>query len=151
MTGPPHGLLGAIVIADLIQIIYSSTPFGFDESSLAGILLDARRCNERDDVTGALVCRRDIYLQFLEGPEVAVQKAFERISRDDRHLDVKLRVSEPVAVRLFGDWAMLHDPKTSWIWLPAEIADGILERAKPADFKDLFRKLAGKVGDDDSR
>jgi hypothetical protein len=140
--------LGATVIANLIRIIYSSQPFGFDESSLAGILLDARRCNKRDDVTGALVCRRDIYLQFLEGPEVAVQKTLERISRDDRHLDLKLRLSEPVAVRLFGDWAMLHDPKKSLIWSSAEIANGVLERATPADFKDLFQRLAETVGED---
>jgi len=51
---------GAIAISDLIQIIYSSQPFGFDEAMLSGILLDARRCNTRDGITGALVCRRDI-------------------------------------------------------------------------------------------
>lgn len=140
--------MGATGIADFIQIIYSSQPFGFDEASLAGILLDARRCNKRDDVTGALVCRRDIYIQLLEGPEGAVQKALERIRRDDRHLDLKLRVSEPVAARLFGDWAMLHDPKKSLIWSSAEIANGVLERATPADFKDLFQKIAARVGDD---
>ena len=140
--------MGAIVITNLIQIIYSSQPFGFDESSLAGILLDARRCNKRDNITGALVCRRDIYLQLLEGPEDAVREALARIGRDDRHIDLKLRVSEPASVRLFGDWAMLHDPKKSWIWSSEEIANGVLERATPADFKDLFQKLAGRIGDE---
>ena len=60
-------LFGRNIITDLIQIIYMSQPFGYDEAMLAGILLDARRCNKRDGITGALVCRHDIYLQLLEG------------------------------------------------------------------------------------
>ena len=38
---------------DLVQVIYCSRPFGFDNAVLNGILSDARRCNERDAVTGA--------------------------------------------------------------------------------------------------
>ena len=60
-------------MSDLYQIIYRSRPFGFDETSLAGILLDARRCNTRDAISGALVCRHDIFLQLLEGPEAVVR------------------------------------------------------------------------------
>jgi len=108
-------------------------------------LLDARRCNIRDGVTGALVCREDIYLQMLEGPEDAVQGAFERIRRDDRHVDVTMQVSEPVTIRLFGKWAMLHDPARSWIWSQAEISEGALDRAGPAEFLALFETLARKV------
>lgn len=141
----PLILLGAISITDLLQIIYSSQPFGYDEATLNGVLLDARRCNSRDGVTGALVCRQDIYLQMLEGPEEAVQGAFERIKRDDRHLDVTLQVSEPVTLRMFGQWAMLHDPARSWIWSQREVSEGALERAKPADFTAVFEKLASKV------
>jgi hypothetical protein len=135
-------LSGANAIPDLIQIIYSSRPFGYDSAMLSGVLLDARRCNMRDDITGALVCRHDIYLQLLEGPQTKVQAAFERIRRDDRHLDVKLRISEAVPARMFADWAMLHDPARSWIWSPEEIADDILDRASDADLKSVFETLA---------
>ncbi|MEM9128927.1 MAG: BLUF domain-containing protein, partial [Pseudomonadota bacterium] len=41
----------------MIQLVYASMPFGFDDAMLGGILLDARRCNERDDITGALIVR----------------------------------------------------------------------------------------------
>ncbi|MEQ9038033.1 MAG: BLUF domain-containing protein [Silicimonas sp.] len=138
-------LTGADAISDLIQIIYSSQPFGYDDAMLNGILLDARRCNTRDGVTGALVCRHDIYLQLLEGPRTEVQAAFERIRQDDRHLDVQLRVSETVHDRMFGDWAMLHDPARSWIWSPAEIADDILGRTTVADFRRVFEILIAKT------
>lgn len=129
----------------LIQIIYSSQPFGYDDSMLAGVLLDARRCNRRDGITGALICRQDHYLQLLEGPKAEVEAAFERIRRDDRHLDVRTRVLEPVAQRMFEDWAMLHDPARTWTWTEAEIADGALDRASADDFRTVFGNLAAKV------
>jgi hypothetical protein len=78
--------------------------------------MTARRCNVRDDVTGALICRSDIYLQWLEGPEEQVKNTLERISRDDRHDEMKVQVSGGVSERMFGDWEMLHDPAVSWIW-----------------------------------
>ena len=138
---------GACAITDLSQIIYWSQPFGYDSASLAGILLDARRCNTRDGVTGALVCRHDIFLQMLEGPADKVQATFDRISRDDRHVSVVRLVSEPVSARMFGDWAMLHDPAKSLVWSEAEVSDGVLERVSPAEVKDVFAKLAAAVRD----
>ena len=72
-----------------MQLIYSSQPFGYDSTTLQTILNDARRCNTRDGISGALVCRHDIYVQLLEGSEEAVHAAYMRISRDDRHVGVK--------------------------------------------------------------
>lgn len=129
----------------LTQLIYSSQPFGFDEGMLAGILLDARRCNKRDGVTGALVCRRDVYLQLLEGPEAVVQATFARIQGDDRHLDVRVHVTEPVSERLFGDWDMLHDPARSWLWSEEEVLKGALTTATADDMRKVFTRLAGAM------
>ena len=74
----------------MIQLIYASQPLGFDVSDLRAILVTSRRCNERDDVTGALICRADLYLQLLEGPQEMVDAAFQRIARDRRHVGVKV-------------------------------------------------------------
>jgi hypothetical protein len=65
--------------------------------------MDARRANARDGITGALICRADIYLQWLEGPEEQVRKALERIERDDRHLEMKVHGAERVSDRVFGE------------------------------------------------
>jgi Sensors of blue-light using FAD len=62
----------------LLQLIYASTPFGFDNPTLNQILSVARRNNARDDVTGALICRADIYMQLLEGPCAAVTKSIQK-------------------------------------------------------------------------
>ncbi len=132
-------------MTDLIQLIYSSKPFGFDEAALNGILLIARRNNPREAITGALICRQDLYLQLLEGPLAAVEARYSSIASDDRHLDVVKRVSRPVTERMFPDWAMRDDPARSWMWTAKEIEQGALERAMPAEFVSVFSRLANEL------
>jgi hypothetical protein len=112
---------------------------------LNGILIDARRCNQRDDITGALVCRADLYLQYLEGPEPAVAAAFTRIAGDDRHLEVTRLVWAPITARLFPTWAMLDDPARSWMWTQEEVADGAVTRASAAEIVAVFARIAEEV------
>jgi Sensors of blue-light using FAD len=126
----------------ITQLIYYSQPFGFDDAMLDGILLQARRNNARDGLTGALVVRRDLYLQLLEGPEAAVQATFARIKRDNRHLAVKILSCEPAEIRLFPDWTMRDDPAQSWLWNEAEVGDGALDRADIAALRDVFARVA---------
>jgi hypothetical protein len=130
---------------DLLQVIYSSRPFGFDQGVLNGILLQSRRNNDAFDITGALICRADLYLQLLEGPPDAVDAAYARIRTDDRHAEVTLHVRAPVGERLFGAWAMRDDPARSWLWSQAEVADGALTRATPADLAAVFARLAAEA------
>jgi hypothetical protein len=134
---------------DVFRAIYTSQPFGYDSATLDGILMEARRANIRDGITGALICRADIYLQWLEGPEPEVRRTLERIERDDRHLDLKVHVAEHVAERMFGEWAMLHDPAATWIWTQSEIESGALERATPEEITGFFLRLprSGAIGD----
>ncbi len=144
-----HGSLnpaGSQIITNLIQIVYASQPFGFDEPTLAGILLDARRCKKRDNVTGALVCRHDLYLQLLEGPEVPVRATYARILQDDRHAGVRELLNRRIQSRFFANWAMLHDPVKTWIWTEGEIADAELDRAEPAEIIKIFRDLSDRSG-----
>lgn len=127
------------------QLIYSSQPFGFDESILISLLMDARRQNAKNNVTGALICRADIYLQLLEGPKSSVDETMARIERDDRHVNIQIHVSERSAERIFPEWAMLHDPEASWHWSPDEVAAGALTEASPAQFREIFQGLATKA------
>jgi hypothetical protein len=131
--------------SDLIQLIYSSQPFGFDDAALNGILMTARRNNPRDGITGALICRHDLYLQLLEGPEDAVEARYRSIARDDRHLEVVRRVSRRVTDRLFPNWAMRDDPARSWMWTAKDVDNGALDRATPDDFVAVFKRLAAEV------
>ena len=126
----------------ILQLIYASHPFGFNEVTLASILTTAQRCNTRDGITGALICRADLYLQLLEGPQNPVDAAYARITRDQRHTDVRLLSRRAAAERLFPDWAMRHDPARSWMWTQAEVSAGAIERATGDEAVAIFERLA---------
>jgi len=123
-------------------LIYSSRPFGFDTAVLNAILLTARRNNERDGITGALIVRHDLYLQWLEGPEDALAALFRRITEDDRHIDIEQHDAGSSQTRAFAAWAMRDDPAASWLWSPAEIENGALRNAAPGEIRAVFARLA---------
>lgn len=129
----------------LTQIIYSSKPFGFDVSVLDDILTISRRRNSQADITGTLICRHDMYLQLIEGPDAAIQATYQRISADDRHLELNLLVSRTVDERMFPKWAMRDDPARSWMWTPQEIVDGAITIATAEDIVAIFERLANEV------
>ena len=126
----------------LVRLIYASRPFGFDDGTLNGILADARRYNGPNDITGALICRADLYLQLLEGPEAAVEAVYVKIARDRRHLEVRRLVHGPVEARLFPDWAMRDDPARSWMWTPQEVAARAIDAATPDALVGVFERVA---------
>lgn len=127
------------------QLIYMSEPFGYDENILATILATARRRNERDGITGALICRHDIYLQLIEGDEGAIDALFARILADDRHLAVTLLSRVEVADRLLPQWAMLHDPAHTWLWTAEEVASGAVREATPEALQQVFLRAGAEA------
>jgi hypothetical protein len=128
-----------------MQLIYMSEPFGFDSAILAGILVTARRNNPALGITGALICRADIYLQLIEGDAAAIDGLYARISSDDRHLEVTTLSRAEVAERMFPDWAMLHDPAHTWLWSPDDVARGALGDATPEALREVFAKAAAEA------
>ena len=126
----------------LLQVVYASRPFGFDQSMLSNILMDARRANARDGITGALIARQDLYLQLLEGPEEKVRDAYDRIAGDDRHVEVTSLVDRHVSARMFPGWAMRDDPADSWVWTAEEVRDGAIERATEDEVIGFFARMA---------
>ena len=128
----------------LHRLVYVSRPFGFDEAMLNGILAEARRCNARDGLTGALICRADIYLQLLEGPKEALEATYARIVADDRHLEVQRLVHEPTDTRLFPEWSMRDDPARSWMWTQKQVAAGAVGAASRDDILAVFARLAAE-------
>ncbi len=129
----------------LVRLVYASRPFGFDAPMLYGILTVARRNNARDGITGALICRGDLYLQLLEGPDAAVAATYRRIEADDRHLEVTRLLSGPAEARLFPNWAMRDDPARSWMWTQDQVAQGAVERAGPDEIRGVFERLCSEA------
>lgn len=126
----------------LMQLIYTSRPFGFGPEALDDILMSARRHNRANGITGALICRADLFVQLLEGPRSAVTRTFGRILQDDRHLDVTLIHAGDIETRLFAEWDMRDDPPRSWMWTQAEVRAGALRGATAASVQAVFARLA---------
>tara|TARA_Y200000002_G_scaffold382752_1_gene401123 strand:- start:2830 stop:3219 length:390 start_codon:yes stop_codon:yes gene_type:complete len=127
----------------LYRLVYHSKPFGFDTSVLNGLLIDSRENNQKNSITGSLVCRADIYLQMLEGPEEKVLKTFNKIKADDRHLEIEvLFTDENIKTRLFPDWAMKDDPVKSWMWSQKEVAEGAVRKSTELEIMNIFKKIA---------
>lgn len=122
------------------HIIYASTPFGFSRSDLDHILIKSRYNNDKNDITGALFCRDDLYLQYLEGPEKEIDLTFSKITEDDRHTEVQLLKSGIGTRRLFANWAMKDDPVQSWMWTKEEIDNGALEKVTAIEAMEIFVK-----------
>lgn len=124
------------------QLIYRSRPFGFDIATLASILMTARRNNPQNDITGALICRQDMYLQLIEGPDDAIDTLYEKIRDDDRHLEVTLEASGAITQRMFPDWAMLDDTNPSMSFSREEVEEGAADRASEQELREIFLRIA---------
>ena len=74
--------------------------------SIDSILAVSRRNNSRDGLSGGLLFSEGCFVQVLEGPLAAVEAAFERIQCDERHSDVTVVQSGPIAARDFPKWSM---------------------------------------------
>jgi hypothetical protein len=126
----------------LCQLIYVSRPFGFEPRILDDILMHGRANNRRDGITGALVCRADLFMQLLEGPRDKVTATFGRILRDDRHIEVRLVHFGDATFRLFPDWDMLDDPARSWMWSREEVRAGLAADAPAKEALEVFHRIA---------
>ena len=125
----------------LFRLIYYSQPFGYDQIMLNGILVDAKTYNSKNDITGALICRDDIFLQLLEGGKSDVLTTYDKILNDDRHLDVNLLVEEFCENRIFPQWHMKDDPARSWFWTKEQISSGILKTISTNEVIEAFKKV----------
>ena len=120
------------------HLIYSSRPFGFDQNTLNGILVTSIDNNKKGHITGALICRSDLYLQYLEGPTETIDETFDKIKRDDRHVEVKILKEGMHSERLFPRWAMRDDPVTSWMWSREEVDKGALDTIGAEEALSIF-------------
>lgn len=93
------------------QLIYISTARAMVPSAadVEEILRVSRVNNQRDDLTGLLIVGGRRFLQVLEGPTSALQRAYGHIKNDPRHFAMVELGRKQVADRSFGNWAMGHE------------------------------------------
>ena len=100
----------------MLRLIYSSRAAReMTVNDLEQILGVSRARNALAGITGLLLYRDGIFLQCLEGGEMAVRETYARIQRDPRHNRLLHLIEERIEQRSFPDWAMeFRRPEMPW-------------------------------------
>lgn len=99
---------------NLVRLIYTSTHSDtFEAKDIEDILITARNHNDRNAITGILTFNQKYFLQCLEGPSSKVNKTYQRILADDRHVAPALLSFRHIASRCFSSWNMAYVPGSS--------------------------------------
>ncbi len=93
----------------MIRLLYSSeAAHDLTEQDIANILQKSNKNNPSEGITGVLVYGGNLFMQVLEGPELAVLKKYTTICDDKRNTNNKIIFITYTDNRLFGKWAMCH-------------------------------------------
>jgi len=95
----------------MYHLIYMSSavqPLYDDE--LAALLEQARRRNELDNITGALVYGDGRFMQIVEGEKSALDDLYNRLSQDKRHVGLVKLADKEIETRSFAEWSMAFQP-----------------------------------------
>ncbi len=90
----------------IAQVVPEASDPSVLEREIRSILTAARRNNQVEHITGALLFTASGFAQVLEGPREVVERRFERIGADPRHADVTVLTFTPTERRSFPDWSM---------------------------------------------
>jgi hypothetical protein len=94
-------------VTTLSTIVYhSKATIAFSELDLLYLLAEARARNRSEGVTGLLVFDRGAFFQWIEGPNVPLQRVWNTIQRDPRHHQIQVLADMSIPMRLFQDWHM---------------------------------------------
>lgn len=97
----------SLTVPNLIHCIYASAAApDLSDQEVARMLERARAKNNLLGLTGMLLYCDNSFFQVLEGPQLAVDAVYEKISSDARHVQITRIIREPIAQRQFGDWTM---------------------------------------------
>ncbi len=133
----------------LFHLIYSSqATVRLGQAGLLDLLKHARLRNEPRGLTGMLLYRDGLYLQFLEGTPNEVAGLLDRLRGDPRHKNIRIRREGNLTRRLFPNWSMAYKSlaglRTSLVPGYSECLQGHYEDSEQADPTEL---LAGMFRD----
>ena len=127
------------------NLIYVSNPVGFNEKNIKNILETSNINNKKNKVTGCLIYRQDLYLQFLEGPQKELEFTYNKILSDKRHTDIHKLSENSTKRRLFTNWAMRGDPLMTSMWTHKDIKDGKVKKLNSNEALKLFEKFSREI------
>ena len=126
---------------ELKQVIYVSERTDLSEESLTNIFDTSNKNNPEKNITGCLLIGSNSYLQFLEGPSLAVEALYSKIKVDSRHKNVKKLHDQSINEKLFSSWSMKSAPFYNLEWSNQEFDTGNFLNIKPESAKNIFYSI----------
>jgi hypothetical protein len=119
----------------LYSLLYVSTAqVLFTPPRIEELLATSRANNARDHITGLLLFRDGAFMQFIEGPEAAVERVFRKIKADERHFAIETISEGSIPRRRFPGSPMgfcnLRDHAVRQLPGFAEFSDTMLSTAE---------------------
>ena len=127
--------------AELKQVIYVSEKTDFSDNSLTNIFDTSEKNNPEKGITGCLLIGSNSYLQFLEGPSLAVEELYSKIKIDSRHKNVKKLHDQSIDEKLFSSWSMKFTPFDNLEWSKQDFDSGNFLNIKPEGAINVFRSI----------
>lgn len=94
----------------MFSLVYRSrASLVFREDQIQDMLAQARRFNQKNNITGCLLYYQGEFLQYLEGEKVEVLTLYEKIEEDIRHSQVELLSHNEIFERVFENWEMAYE------------------------------------------
>jgi len=94
-------------MTELYHIAYISFSYkSLSEKELKDLLLEIRKKNADQKITGLLLYNNESFIQVVEGERKTLENLFERIKQDKRHDNIVKLIEEPITKRTFPDWSM---------------------------------------------
>jgi hypothetical protein len=130
----------------LFHLIYSSqATMRLSQPGLLDLLKHARLRNETRGLTGMLLYRNGMYLQFLEGKPEEVTGLLDRLRGDGRHKNIAMLREGNLRGRLFPDWSMgyknLAGLRSSQVPGYSECLQGHYENSRDTDPTELLVRM----------
>ena len=127
--------------ARLKQVIYVSQRTDFSDKTLTNIFDTSQKNNTEKGITGCLLIGSNSYLQFLEGPSLAVEKLYSKITVDSRHKNVKKLHEQSIEEKLFVSWSMKFAPFNNLEWSNQEFDSGNFLNIKTEGAINVFNSI----------
>lgn len=88
-------------------LIYKSAPSdNLKDRILRNMLVDAKKFNRENNITGCIFINHEKVIQLIEGEENTIDELYKRILKDTRHKQVETLLEKEIYTRSMQDWAM---------------------------------------------
>lgn len=91
----------------LARLVYrSKATHKLGSLHLFNLLLQCRKRNSEQGITGHLLYTEEVFVQCIEGPPQAVEALWQSLQKDHRHHDLELLAKGFETERRFAQWSM---------------------------------------------